>query len=289
MSDQKKSRRDFLKVTAVGTAALAVPVSLRDPLERGRATVPATIKLGVASYSLRELSRADAIAGIRALRSKYVNIKSFHLPYESSLKDLAAGRREFESAGLEIVGGGLVPLQKDDDDDVRMYFEYARAAGMSLMVIGPTPTTLPRIERFVREYDIKVAIHNHGPEDPYFPGPRDALPMIRDMDPRVGLCVDLGHTARTGVDVVEALHQAGDRLLDIHAKDLKDMLVRESQCIVGEGAMPIPAIFRQLGAMNYAGYVNLEYEIDPMDPLPGMQRSFAYMRGVLAGLGIQEG
>jgi sugar phosphate isomerase/epimerase len=287
-TERHESRRDFLKATAVGAAGLAMPVSLPGA-EQTPGTAPATIRLGVASYSLRELSRADAIAAILALRSKYVNIKSFHLPYESSLEELAAGRQKFEDAGLTIVGGGLITLQQDDDDDIRTYFEYARAAGMPLMVIGPTPATLPRIERFVREYDIKVAIHNHGPEDEYFPGPRDALPIIRDMDPRVGLCVDLGHTARTGVDVVEALAQAGDRVLDIHAKDLKDLLERESQCIVGEGAMPMPDIFRQLAAMNYSGYVNLEYEIDAQHPLPGMQRSFAYMRGVLHGLGMVEG
>jgi sugar phosphate isomerase/epimerase len=244
--------------------------------------------LGVASYSLRELSRTDAIAAIRALRTPYVSIKSFHLPYESTPEELAAGRHEFESAGLTIVGGGVITLQQDDDTDIRAYFEYARAAGMPLMVIAPTPATLPRIERFVREYDIRVAIHNHGPEDPHFPGPADALPIIRDMDPRVGLCVDLGHTTRTGVDIVEALAMAGDRVLDVHAKDLTNLHDRDSQCIVGEGAMPMPMIFRQLVEMGYAGYVNLEYEIDPEDPLPGMQRSFAYMRGVLAGLGLAE-
>jgi sugar phosphate isomerase/epimerase len=159
---------------------------------------------------------------------------------------------------------------------------------MPLIVIAPTPNTLPRIERFVRQYDIAVAIHNHGPEDRFFPGPRDALPVIGDMDPRVGLCVDLGHTARTGVDVVESLAEAGDRVLDIHIKDLRDLLDRGSQCVVGEGAMPVPAIFGQLEAMGYTGYVNLEYEIDASDPLPGMQRSFAYMRGVLAGLRMAE-
>jgi sugar phosphate isomerase/epimerase len=162
-------------------------------------------------------------------------------------------------------------------------------AAMPLMVIASTPTTLPRVERFVREYDIKVAIHNHGPEDQYFPGPRDALPIIHDMDPRVGLCVDLGHTTRTGVAIVEALVEAGDRVLDVHVKDLRDLMERESQCIVGEGAMPIPAIFRQLVEMDYDGHVNLEYEIDAQDPLPGMLQSFAYMRGVLHGLGISEG
>jgi sugar phosphate isomerase/epimerase len=211
-----------------------------------------------------------------------------HLPYESTAQELAAGVAEFEAAGLTIVGGGVVTLQQDDDDDMRRYFEYARAAGMPLMVIAPTAATLPRIERFVIEYDIAVAIHNHGPTDQHFPAPSDALPIIRDMDPRVGVCVDLGHTTRTGVDIVEAIAEAGDRVLDIHVKDLRNLLEGESQCIVGEGAMPFPEIFRQLVVMDYAGFVNLEYEIDAQNPLPGMLQSFAYMRGVLAGLGIAE-
>ena len=288
MTGHHESRREFLKAAAIGTAGLALPVSLTGCSAHTQATAPATIRLGVASYSLRELSRADVIAAIKALRSKYVSIKSFHLPYESTPAELAAGRKEFEDAGLTIVGGGVVTLSQDDDDDIRTYFEYAKAAGMPLMVIASTATILPRIERFVREYYIKVAIHNHGPEDPHFPAPGDALRVIRDMDPRVGLCVDLGHTTRTGADIVEALAEAGDRVLDVHAKDLSDLLDRDSQCIVGEGAMPMPAIFRQLVEMNYSGHVNLEYEIDAANPLPGMQQSFAYMRGVLHGLGISE-
>ncbi len=288
MTDNARSRREFVKTAALGTAAMALPAPAAAFASSGPSSAATKIKLGVASYSLREQSRDDAIAAILTLRAQYVSIKSFHLPYESTPEELAAGRKEFEDAGLTIVGGGVITLQQDNDEDIRTYFEYAKAAGMPLMVIAPTPTTLPRIERFVREYDIKVAIHNHGPEDQYFPGPREALPIIGDMDPRVGLCVDLGHTTRTGVDIVEAIAEAGDRVLDIHVKDLKDLMARDSQCIVGEGAMPIPDIFRELAAMDYSGCVNLEYEIDAYDPLPGMQRSFAYMRGVLAGLGLAE-
>ena len=289
MTHHEGGRRAFLQTLVAGTAGFALPRGDTGGAGgRGR-SIHGTIRLGVASYSLRELSRADAIAVIQALRAPYVSVKSFHLPYESSPAELAAGRKEFEEAGITIVGGGVITLQRDEDADIRTYFEYARAAGMPLMIIAPTPTTMPRIERFVREYGIGVAIHNHGPEDPHFPAPRDALRVIRDMDPRVGLCVDLGHTARTGADVVEAVAEAGDRVLDIHLKDLRDLKNAESQCVVGEGAMPIAAMFRQLVAMDYAGYVNLEYEIDAADPLPGMTRSFAYMRGVLAGLGLSEG
>jgi sugar phosphate isomerase/epimerase len=280
------TRREFVAAAGLGAVGLGVGLTpaateATEPEPRERAP----IELGVASYSLRRLSRSDAIRAVQALGTPYVNVKSFHQPYESTPAELAAGRRAFESAGLQIVGGGTITLEVDTDEDVRFYFEYARRSGMPLMVIAPTPTTLPRIERFVQEYDIAVAVHNHGPEDPNFPGPQHVLPVVRDMDPRVGLCLDVGHTARTGIDVVEATEMAGERLLDVHMKDLADLSVRESQCIVGEGAIPVARFFRALEGIGYQGYVNLEYEIVPDDPLPGMLRSFAFMRGVLEGLG----
>ena len=259
------NRREFM----AGVASLALPSS------------SSAVKLGVASYSLRKLPRTDAIEAIRELETPYVNIKSFHLPYETSAEERAAGRAEFENAGLRIVGGGTIYLEEEDDDHVRFHFDYARACGMPLMVIGTTAANLPRIERFVKEYDIAIAVHNHGPEDDHFPGPQDVLPHIRNMDPRVGLCVDVGHTARTGIDVVEVLNHSGDRVLDMHMKDLRDLMVKESQCIVGEGAMPVEGIFDQLTKMNYKGYVNLEYEIDADNPLPGMKQSFTNMRQLL--------
>jgi sugar phosphate isomerase/epimerase len=272
------NRRSFL----AGTAALASLAGINFP-RANNDPKGAGIKLGVASYSLRKFPRAKAIAMIKDLGTPYVNIKEFHLPYNSTPDELAAGRKEFEDAGLKIVGGGTITLNKDDDADMRKYFEYARACGMPLMVIAPTHQTLPRIEKFVKTYDIKVAIHNHGPEDKHFPAPQDVLRAVKDMDPRVGLCIDVGHTVRTGADVVESIAQAGHRLLDMHMKDLLSFS-KESQCAVGEGKMPVVAIFKQLTKINYPGYVNLEYEANADDPLPGLKQSFAYMRGVLAGL-----
>jgi sugar phosphate isomerase/epimerase len=292
MTDSTRSRRDFLKAAGVAGAAGVtggvLPATMTGCAPESPVLPAGGIKLGVASYSLRELNREDAIAAINAIPSKYVSVKSFHLPYESTAEEIVSGCQAFADAGIEIVGGGVITLQEDNDENMRPYFDYARACGMPLMVIAPSVETMPRIERFVQEYDIKVAIHNHGPEDQYFPGPRDALPVIGDMDPRVGLCVDLGHTTRTGVDIVEAIAEAGDRVLDVHVKDLRDLMDKDSQCSVGEGAMPMTAIFQQLVDMGYEGYVNLEYEINANDPLPGIKQSFAYMRGVLVGMGLQE-
>ena len=278
------TRRRFVQtaaLTSVG-AGLVPRAASASEAKRVREKIPFT--LGVATFSLRNFDRTEAISMIQALHVRHISVKSFHMPYEDSPEELAAGVQAFARAGIEIVSGGNNGISKDNDDHVRMFFDYAKAVGIPLLVIAPTAKNMPRIERFVKEYDIQVAIHNHGPEDPHFPGPRDALEVIRDMDPRVGVCIDIGHTARTGVDVVEACAEAGDRLLDIHMKDLRDVNDRSSQCIVGEGAIPVADIFRQLVRMDYRGYVNLEYEIDGNDPLPGMKQSFAYMRGVLDGM-----
>jgi sugar phosphate isomerase/epimerase len=286
MPDHPLPRRDFLALAALGLTACATRARAAGgaaPSGAGRApTVP--LRLGVASYSLRNFPRARAIEMIRALGTPWVNLKSFHLPYELSPADIAAARHEVESAGLTIVGGGTITFDQDTDAGVTRYFDYARAAGMPLIVATMDPAILPRVERFAKQYDIRVAIHNHGPEDRHFPSPYDVLAAVKGLDARIGLCMDIGHTVRTGTDVVQAAADAGTRLLDMHAKDLRDLHDVSSQCIVGEGAIPIVALFRQLIAMRYAGYVNLEYEIEPDDPLPGMQRSFAYMRGALAGM-----
>ena len=139
--------------------------------------------------------------------------------------------------------------------------------------------------RYCKQYNIKAAIHNHGPEDKdFFPTPQSVLKEVKNMDPRMGLCIDIGHTVRTGVDLMESIQMAGSRLHDMHVKDLRDLMNKDSQCAVGDGKMPIVAIFKQLKKMNYQGNVLLEYEINADDPLPGMHKSFAFMRGVLAGL-----
>ena len=244
----------------------------------------ANFKLGVASYSFRKFSRAEAIRMTKELGTPYLNVKDFHLPLNSTPEQIDAAKKEFADAGIILVGCGNVSFEKDDDADIRSKFDYAKRAGFPLIVCAPAHQTLPKLEKYVREYNIKIAVHNHGPEDKNFPTPQSVLKVVKNMDPRCGLCIDIGHTARTGVDVVESIAEAGPRLLDMHAKDLANPRVKESQVPVGDGKLPFPQIFLQLIKMKYGGCVNLEYEVQPENPLPGMQKSFSYMRGVLAGI-----
>jgi sugar phosphate isomerase/epimerase len=271
------NRRGFL---AAGLAGLGAP-------RRATAAAAETaggIKLGVASYSLREYSRALAIRCIQELRTPYVSVKEFHLPYRSSPEELESGRKEFERAGLTIVSGGNITLAKDDPDDIRHYFEYARMCGMPMIVCAPTHSNMGAIERFVKEYNIRIAIHTHGPEDKQYPTPQSVLSVVKNMDPRCGLCMDVGHSSRAGANVVESIAEAGSRLFDMHMKDLRSFDPRGAQCDVGEGIMPVVGIFKELQRTGYQGCVNLEYEINGDNPLPGMRNSFSYMRGVLAGM-----
>ena len=207
-----------------------------------------------------------------------------HLPTDP--QEEAAALADYASAGIQLHAAGTIYFPKDEDADIRAKFEYCKRAGIAVIVAGdPAPETLPRIEKFVKEYDIRIAIHNHGPEDKLWHSPLDVLKAVKNMDPRIGCCIDVGHTARAGTDVVQAIHEAGPRLFNMHMKDLTNFQSKESQVAVGEGMMPVRRMFEALVAIKYQGFVDLEYEIHPDDPMPGVISSLAYMRGVLAGLG----
>lgn len=242
------------------------------------------IRLGVCTYGFHEFQRKMTISMIRQLGVRWVSVKDFHLPYTSTPQEIEKAKGDFERAGLTIVSGGTIYLQSEDPNELRKSFVYAKACGMPMIVAGPTHKTLPAVEALAKEFDIRVAVHNHGPEDQHFPTPKSVLDAVKGMDPRMGLCMDLGHSLRTGADVVQEIAAAGSRLLDVHIKDLKSATDKKSQCDVGDGVMPVVAIFRQLKKMRYTGCVNLEYEINSDNPVPGMLHSIGYMRGVLAGL-----
>lgn len=276
------NRRAWLKVVPGAAALAALPAPNADAQQYNLGG--AHFKLGVASYSFRKFSREQAIAMTKQLGTPYLNVKDSHLKLDSTPQQIEAAKQEFKNAGIVIVGVGAIYFRSPDEADIRSKFEYAKQLGAPLIVAGPTPETLPKLEKFVKEYDIKIAIHNHGPEDKYYPTPQSVLKAVKGMDPRIGCCVDIGHTERTGVNLIETIAEVGPRLLDMHAKDLSNLRVKESQVAVGEGKIPFGQLFLQLIKMKYDGCVNLEYEIHADNPMPGMERSFSYMHGVLAGI-----
>jgi sugar phosphate isomerase/epimerase len=281
---QSLSRREFVGALAATTLA-AASVS-GTTYESSPAYTASPIRFGLASYTFRNFSRQQLIGYMKQLKVSDLNAKDVkdHLPMDPVQE--AAALADYNAAGIKLHAAGAIYFTKDEDADIRAKFDYCKRAGIPVIVGGdPTPETLPRIEKFVKEYDISIAIHNHGPEDKLWPSPLDVLKAVKGMDPRIGCCIDVGHAVRAGTDVVQAIHEAGPRLFNIHMKDLTDFTRQESQVAVGDGRMPVREIFQALIATKYPEFVDLEYEIYPDDPMPGVVSSFAYMRGVLDGLG----
>src|SRR5713101_4803811 len=283
------SRRDFVRAGALAGAAFTASSDVFALAQEHASSDESPIRLGIASYTFRNFNRAQMIGFMKQLNVLALNAKDVkdHLPTDTQQE--AAALADYAAAGIKLHAAGTIYFPKDEDADIRSKFEYCKRAGIAVIVAGdPAPETLPRIEKFVKEYDIRFAVHNHGPEDKLWHSPLDVLKAVRGMDPRIGCCIDVGHTVRAGTDVVQAIHAAGPRLFNVHMKDLTDFQSKDSQMPVGDGIMPVKRIFEALIAIKYKGFVDLEYEIHPDDPMPRVIGSFAYMRGVLAGLGYQK-
>jgi len=292
---KRLSRRDFVRSGTLAAVALAAPIgsggsssSLASRGEKRSAEEVPPIRLGLASYTFRDFTRSQLIGFMKQLKVAALNAKDVkdHLPLDPEQE--AAALADYAAAGITLHAAGAIYFPKDEDADIRSKFEYCKRAGINVIVAGdPAVETLPRIEKFVKDYDIRIAIHNHGPEDKLWASPLDVLKAVKNMDPRMGCCIDVGHAVRAGTDVVQAIHEASARLFNVHMKDLANFHDKESQVAVGEGMMPLRKMFEALVAVQYKGFVDLEYEIHPDDPMPGVIESFAYMRGVLAGMGLR--
>ena len=282
------SRRRLLTTAAVAAAASALPrsvfavpsptptqtVSHKDPFQG--------LKIGIASYSLQRLPVDACVKAIQKLDLHYVSIKDFHLPLKSSMEERKQVAQKFRDAGIEPLSCGVINM-KNDEKDVKNAFEYAKAAGIPTIVCSPDPEAIKYLDKYVKEYDIRCAIHNHGPSDKKYPSPYDAFKLIENLDKRVGLCVDVGHTARTNTDPAHAILDLRDRVYDIHLKDLDSKEPNGKATEVGRGVLDIRAILAALKQINFPGHVGLEYEKDLKgDPMPGIAESIGYVRGILA-------
>ena len=286
-SQWHSTRRHFLQWTGAAAASLAATtpglVRAAAPAEPSPPDRPArgqSLKLGVASYTFRKFKLDKVLAMTKRAGLKYICLKSFHLPLDAKPDEIADVVKKVADAGLVLYGGGVIAMTTEAQ--VSQAFDYAKAAGMKVIVAGPTEAMLPRIEQKIKEYDIAVAIHNHGPGDKHFPTPEIAYGKVKNLDRRFGLCIDIGHTVRIGADLVASTEKYADRIFDIHMKDVTEATPK-GRCIqCGRGVIDLPGFLRALVKAKYAGVVSYEYEIDDDDPLPGLAECVGYTKGVLA-------
>jgi inosose dehydratase len=283
---EKQTRRQFMRTAGIGAAASLIGVSgslgqTKSPEPNShKPTNKKQLKLGLASYTLRKFSLDDALAMTQRLGLKYICLKSFHLPLESSAEQIYEAAAKVKKAQLVLYGAGVIYM--NSEAEVNRAFEYAKLAGITIIVGAPKPQLLELVSKKVQQYDIKVAIHNHGPGDKIYPTPASAYEKIKELDRRIGLCIDIGHTQRAGVDPSESAERFVDRLLDVHIKDVSAATHQGHTVEIGRGVIDIPKFVRTLLRLRYAGITSFEYEKDENDPLPGLAESVGYVRGVLA-------
>jgi sugar phosphate isomerase/epimerase len=280
------SRRDLIKSSALATVALPwagstafasgpFPPAPGDPW-RG-------LKVGVASYTLRKLPLEQAIKAINRVGLQYVSIKDFHLSLKSTKEERQAVALKFKEAGITPLSVGNITMQ-NDEANVRAAFEYARDIGVPAIVCSPDPNSMPLLDRMVKEFNIKLAIHNHGPEDKRFPSPYDVWKAAEKYDPRIGLCIDVGHTARAKVDPAEAIIKCKDRLYDLHFKDITSTEPNGGTVEAGRGVLDLKSILSAITKIKFPHLVSFEYEKDADDPIPGLAETVGYTKGLLATL-----
>ncbi|MDB6110383.1 MAG: Sugar phosphate isomerase/epimerase [Pedosphaera sp.] len=281
------NRRRFLQTGLLGSTALAAVAALpaktfgaatkaeRDPFDG--------LKFGMASYTLRKFTLDEAIAMTKQVGLKYINLKDVHLSLKSSPAERQEARKKIETAGLTLMGGGVIYI-KNEPDKARAIFEYAKDAGMPTIVCSPDPEALDTVEKLAKEYDLRIAIHNHGPTDKKYPSPLDVLKLVKNRDARLGICMDVGHTVRIGEDPVVVIEQCVERLYDFHMKDVTTATAKGAATEVGKGVIDIVAVLKTLAKQKFSGHIGLEYEANGEAPMTGVVESIAYMRGVLAAI-----
>jgi inosose dehydratase len=243
------------------------------------------LKVGVATYTLRKLPIENAILGVKRVGLKYVSIKNVpeHIDLSHSTEERKKRAQMFRDAGITPLSVGNVSMQKGEEE-IRKAFVFARDVGVPTIVCAPNQDAIPILDKLVKEFDIKLAIHNHGPEDKFFPSPYDVMRAIENFDKRIGLCIDVGHTARAGVDPAESIIKCKDRLYDVHLKDISALGNKNTPIEAGRGILDSKAILAALVKIKFQGLVGFEYEKDEMDPVPGLAESVGYNKGLLAAM-----
>jgi inosose dehydratase len=274
------SRRDFVRNGVMGVVVGAIlPGSLTIPKETKEKKEDA-FKLGIAGYSFVNFKLDESLAMMRKVDVHFLCIKDFHLPFKSTAEEIAAFHEKLKQS--DVTGYAVGPIYTKTHEEIDNAFDYAKRVGVKLIVGIPNHEDLAYLEKKVKEYDIRFAIHNHGPEDKLYPNAASVYDRIKDLDPRVGLCFDMGHNKRDNHDSVADLGKYARRIFDIHLKNVTAATKEGTTCELGRGIIDIPAFVKTLRKSGYSGSCSLEYEKDMKDPLAGIAESVGYFRGVCA-------
>ncbi|HEY5368886.1 MAG TPA: sugar phosphate isomerase/epimerase family protein [Hanamia sp.] len=277
------SRRKFIRNASLGlTAATIYPlISKGENLNFDSPSKKNDLPVGIAGYTFLNFDIPQSIKMMQRVDVHFMSIKDFHLPLNSSKEKIDEVLKQFGDAGISIYAVGVIYMK--DKDAVDQAFEYAKNVGVSIIVGVPAHDLIDYVEQKVKSYNIKLAIHNHGPEDKLYPDPQIGYDLIKNKDARMGLCLDIGHAQRAGADPAKAVLKYNKRIFDLHIKDVTKAEQDGEAIEAGRGIINFPAFVKALRKIKYPGHCSIEFEKDMKDPLPGIAESVGYFKGVKDG------
>lgn len=266
----------------VGLIAVTSLVAVAQPQRPGPQPAPETgdkFKVGMAGYTFLKFDIDKALETLQRTNVHYLCIKDFHLPMNSTDEQIAAFHAKLKAK--DVTGYAVGPIYMKSEAEIDRAFEYAKRVGVKLIIGVPNYDLLPYVDKKVKEYDFRLAIHLHGPDMPTYPDAEDVWNHVKDLDPRIGMCLDIGHDTRNGKDPVADLKKYQSRVFDIHIKDVTGPTKLGYSIEVGRGIIDFPAFVKMLRKVGYSGVCSLEHEINMNDPFMGIAEDIGYFRGVI--------
>ena len=237
-------------------------------------------KVGMAGYTFLKFDIDKTLETLKRCDVHYLCIKDFHLPLTSTNEEIAAFHAKLKAS--DVTGYAVGPIYMKSEAEIDKAFEYAKKVGVKLIVGVPDVELLPYVDKKVKEYDFNYAIHLHGPDIKIYPDAEDVWNHVKDLDPRIGMCLDIGHDTRNGKDPVADLKKYHTRVFDMHIKDVTAPTKLGYSLEVGRGVIDFPALVKMLRKVGYTGVCSLEHEKDMDNPFIGIAESIGYFRGVIA-------
>ena len=276
------NRRFFLKSSATVVSAALLRPSFTSAGIIERAAPKADLQLGIAGYSFIKLSVDDAITIIRKTGVNEISIKDKHIPLSTTKEEALKIIEKFKNNGINIYAAGMITMTTEQDID--RAFDYAKNIGVGMIIASPNISLLNYVQQKVVQYNIKIAIHNGGPEDKWYPTPKAVFDSIKNYDNRIGLCFDIGHAQRAGINPIEAYNQYALKVLDIHIKDVEAAKGDAQEVELGRGIIDFPKLVSSLYRQRYTGRCSIEYQRNLDEPLEGIAESVGYFKGVCKAL-----
>lgn len=279
------TRREFLQKGVLGLSGLALSSAFQTEVKATTLTKKVNkdaFHLGVAGYSFVNFKLDESLAMMKRMDIKFLCIKDFHLPFNSTGTEISAFHEKLAQSG--VTGYAVGPIYTKSTAAIDEAFDYAKRVGVNLIIGIPNKEDLAYLSQKTKDTGIRFAIHNHGPEDKLYPNATVIANLIHDLDENLGMCFDMGHDTRDGQDAIKDLLKYHKRIFDIHLKNVTSATAEGTTCELGRGVIDIPSFVKALRKVNYMGKCSLEHEKDMKDPLAGLAESTGYFRGVTAAI-----